>query len=200
MNHTGSMSKIQRGRDIFCDPQCHIHRQLPFASDARTERLSFNQGHDVTRHVCFTANEEDGHDVGMVQGSRRLGFAPEPLCQFRARHQIWVEHLDREASVESLIVNAKDDGRTALADQFLHSVVVTQRQAHLLGQGRDPVAAVAGEHCTTFRAAECTHRSVLAAFVADLTGHSLRLLSGWSGGNSLPLVAVLATDRWLDRD
>jgi len=200
MNHTGSMRKIQRGGDVFCDSQRHIHRQLSFASDARTERLSFNQRHDVTRHVCITANEEDGHDVGMVQGSRRLDLAPEPLCQLHARHQIGVEHLDREATVEPLIVNAKDDGRTALADQFLHSVVVTQCQADLLSQGSDPVAAVAGEHCTAFRAAKCTHRSVLAAFVADFTGHLLRLLSGWSGGDGLPFVAVMATDRWLDRD
>ena len=198
VNHLCTVRKVERGGDVFCYPQRHIHRQLTFAPNASTERLSFDERHRVTRYVLVATDEENGNDIGVIERRRRPRLAPKAARQLRARHQIGVERFYGETTMEPFIANTKHDGRTAPPNQLLDPVMIAKRQTHLLGNGGHPVRAVSREHRPTLRAAKGTRRGVPTAFVTDPTWH--RVWFRWSRDRRRSLAALRAIVHRLFRD
>ena len=81
--------------------------------------------HGVVVHPLVLADAEHGHDIGVMQVGRHLGFAGEAVLVLRVEQHLLGQHLERHPAPQRLLLGLVDDAHAAAAD-FADDVVVAE--------------------------------------------------------------------------
>ena len=104
-------------RDLRGDSGGLARRQRTGAAQDRGEILSVDELHDDERTAGILAVVVHGDDVRVVQRGDGLGFLPEPGHEIGVSAVFGAEHLDRDVTIQLLVVGPVDGRHPALADR-----------------------------------------------------------------------------------
>ena len=125
VNKAVLVSMAQRTRDLACQPQRFVERQLPLSRQAGTQRLSLDERHHVEQGLPSSAGIEERNDVRMVQPRGNLDLAQEAVVPDSRNHR-GLHHLDGNAAMVLEILGEIDGGHPPAAD-LTHGAVAIER-------------------------------------------------------------------------
>ena len=119
----------QRVRHLARDAQGVVERELLLALQPVTQRLPFDEWHDVVEEgagrVRRSPGVVEGEDVGMVQVGGRCDLTEETLGP-EGEHQRGAEHLYRDLALVLDVVREIDRGHPARAELAVDAVAVCE--------------------------------------------------------------------------
>jgi hypothetical protein len=120
---------IERTRDLAPDRDRFRQGQGTCSSKAVVKRLAGHVLEDDRRRLVIVDDVVHGDDARVAQscGSSRLGN--ESRSGGRVRQKVRVEELDRDGSIEPLVMCAPDLGHPAPTEPLLEAVSVEQAPA-----------------------------------------------------------------------
>ena len=121
MNHAAPVRVRERVADFRGEPQCLAHAEAPLAGQTVTERLSFDERHDVIQAARRFARVVQGQDVRMPEVGSRFDLAKEAFRTERAC-QVGMQHLDGNRPAMSEVSREKHRRGSANAELTLEDV------------------------------------------------------------------------------
>ena len=117
----------ERVGDLPRDARRVADRQAPLLLQQLAQRRPVDAPHDDVEHfVLETAHLVDGHDVGVLQVGDGARLAHEALGERGGGCETEVEDFDRHVAVERGVVNAKNGGEAAFAQEGTDGKFVAQ--------------------------------------------------------------------------
>ena len=106
MKLSGPRSRSQCARSLFCYFQGEGERHWPFTPDARLERLSLDQFHDIKTLAILFSIVTDLRDIRMVNLRSGARFAEETRASAGIFRHCAIDHFERDLGVQYRIASA----------------------------------------------------------------------------------------------
>ena len=95
---------IERSGHLRGDLHRACRAQRASSGEQLPQGLAPHELHDDVHEAAVNAGVEDGDNVGVGEPSGGYRFAAEALEERGVLGQVWMQHLDRDRSVEDLVV------------------------------------------------------------------------------------------------
>ena len=131
MDHAAAVRIVQRAADRDGEPDRVADRKLFLTIQPRTQRLAFDERHDIEQQAARCARIEQREQVRVLQVRRDFDFGEKTLGT-KHRAELRIEHLECDAPVMSDVAGEKDGGHTAAANLAFHLITAGERVLKLI--------------------------------------------------------------------